>query len=139
MTLSTGRSLWARQLSIGAALAIQGSLALQFSPLETIQFTQVYTVHNLGLICRLGHQDSACIQSKQIQRTLRCPVGLILGRPARHYQAVSRAKPTGDQHGSDTHKGGLPQSLHTQIWHAVYQLSSSLSTRVACRRAVSPS
>ena len=43
MTVRKGTCVWAQQLSIAAALAIQGGLALQFSPLETLTFTQVCT------------------------------------------------------------------------------------------------
>lgn len=43
MTVSKGTIVWAQQLSIAAALAIQGGLALQFSPLATLTFTQACT------------------------------------------------------------------------------------------------
>ena len=46
---------WPRQLSIAATLAIQGSLALQFTPLETIQFTQVRTA---PILC---YQSADCV------------------------------------------------------------------------------
>ena len=118
--MAVSRSGWARaeQLSIVAAIALQGSLALQFSPLETMQFSQVRNATADTSLMLLSGPAYSGFEWLKDDCMLGCLAGLVLRRSTRHWQTVSWAKESEHQHGSNTHKGGSIPSFLLQTAQA---------------------